>query len=49
MKTVKCSTQAELDEALKNPEVWPELVGGGYFEVYGSATVRAYDSATVRP
>jgi hypothetical protein len=46
MKNVKCSTQAELDEALKNPEVWPELVGG-YFEISGSATVRASGSATV--
>ena len=48
MKNVKCSTQAELDEALKNPEVWPELVGGGYFTVSGSAQVTAYGSAQVR-
>ncbi len=47
MKNVKCSTQAELDDALKNSEVWPELVGGGYFEISDSATVTAYDSATV--
>jgi hypothetical protein len=47
MKNVKCSTQAELDDALKNSEVWPELVGGGCFEISGSATVTASDSATV--
>ena len=47
MKNVKCSTQMELDTALKNPEVWPELVGRGYFKVSGSATVTAYDSAQV--
>jgi hypothetical protein len=47
MTNVKCSTQAELDAALKDPNVWPELVGGGEFEIYDSAQVTAYGSAQV--
>ena len=48
MKNVECRTQAELDAALKDPNVWPILRGDGVFEVSGSATVRASGSATVQ-
>jgi hypothetical protein len=48
MKIVKCTTQAELDAALKDPDTWPELVGGGSFEISGSSQVTAYGSSQVR-
>jgi hypothetical protein len=44
---INCSTQAELDAALKNGDI-PLLQGNRYFEVRGSAQVRAYGSAQVR-
>ena len=47
MKTVRCRTQAELDAALKNQNVWPELIGDGVFEICDSSQVRAYDSSQV--
>jgi hypothetical protein len=47
MKNVECRTQAELDAALKDPNVWPILVGDGVFEVSDSASVRASGSASV--
>jgi len=48
MKNVQCRTQAELDAALKDPSVWPELVGDGEFEISGSSQVRASGSSQVR-
>jgi hypothetical protein len=48
MKNVQCRTQAELDAALKDPSVWPELVGDGEFEISGSSQVTASDSSQVR-
>jgi hypothetical protein len=52
MSTFTCSTQAELDAAIKKAKKYDyiELVGTGYFEVTasGSAQVTAYDSAQVR-
>ena len=48
MKKVKCSTQAELDAALKDPNVCPELVGDGKFKISGSSQVTAYGSSEVR-
>ncbi len=48
MKNVECRTQDELDAALRDPNVWPILVGDGRFEVSGNATVQAWDSATVQ-
>ena len=46
----KCSTQTELDTAIKKgvAEIW--LVGNGVFELtaYGSSQVRAYGSSQVR-
>ena len=48
MKNIECRTQAELDAALKDPSVWPLLIGSGEFEVSGSATVRAWGSVTVQ-
>ena len=47
MKSIQCRTQAELDAALKDPNLWPELVGDGKFEIYGSSQVRAYGSSQV--
>ena len=47
MKNIECRTQAELDAALKDPNVWPILVGNGIFEVSGSSQVRAYGSSQV--
>jgi len=47
MKNVECKNQAELNAALKDPNLWPILVGDGEFEVSGSASVRALDSASV--
>jgi len=48
MKIVKCNTQAELDAALKDPNIYPELVGNEWFDVSGLAQVTAYDSVQVR-
>ena len=47
MKIVKCNTQAELDAALKDPNIYPELVGNEWFDVSDSAQVWASDSAQV--
>ena len=47
MKNVQCRTQAELDAALKDPSVWPELVGDGEFEISGSSQVTASGSSQV--
>jgi hypothetical protein len=47
MKYVDVHTQEGLDAALKDPNVWPVLRGGGEFEISGSAQVRASGSAQV--
>ena len=50
MATIEVKTQAQLDAALKKANLTDIIVcvGSGYFEVDGSASVRAYDSASVR-
>jgi hypothetical protein len=47
-RRVECTTQAELDAALKDKTVTEIcLVGAGAFSISGSAQVRAYDRAQV--
>lgn len=49
MRTIEVETQAELDKALRARKADELIVclGNGYFELSGSAQVRAYDSAQV--
>jgi hypothetical protein len=48
MKYVECKTQEELDVALKDSDVYPKLVGNGFFEIYDNSQVRACGSIQVR-
>jgi hypothetical protein len=47
---IRVTTQAELDAAIKDARATDTIacIGGGEFDIYGSAQVTAYDSAQVR-
>ena len=47
MSCIEVRTQDELNTARKKDNACIHIVGDGYFEIGGSATVRASDSATV--